>query len=181
MSFSSAIPSLLAGNTAGSTARNQTGINSLLVFDMPAEFGWTIGEIPLRIFGDFAVNFDGDDRAVAAGHPERETSVMPIRSVWASAKSRRSTTGSSRPGISTRNNSRSIRTWLIRTSSIAASTWKASSSRPGMRISDAVIFNLSYGYGEQADGDLGTGGRVTISLNPLKKYQIFQADLNVKF
>ena len=27
----------------GRTSRNQTGINSLLVFDMPAEFGWTWG------------------------------------------------------------------------------------------------------------------------------------------
>ena len=42
----------------GRTSRNQTGINSLLVFDMPVEFGWTMGELPMRIFGDFAVNLD---------------------------------------------------------------------------------------------------------------------------
>ena len=38
---------------------------------MPMEFGWTIGEIPFRIFGDFAVNLDADDRATAAGHPDK--------------------------------------------------------------------------------------------------------------
>ncbi|MEP6811253.1 MAG: putative porin, partial [Chthoniobacterales bacterium] len=51
--------------------RNQTGVNSLLVFDMPTEFGFKFGEIPVRLFGDFAVNLDGDDRAAAAGHPDK--------------------------------------------------------------------------------------------------------------
>ena len=50
---------------------NQTGINSLLVFDMPTEFDWKFGEIPMRVFGDFAMNFEGDDRAAAAGHPDK--------------------------------------------------------------------------------------------------------------
>jgi hypothetical protein len=51
----------------------------------------------------------------------------------------------------------------------------------GYALSDAVIFNLSYGYGWTADKSLGTGGIGDIGINPLDKYQIFQADLNVKF
>jgi len=52
----------------------------------------------------------------------------------------------------------------------------------GYAISDAVFFNLTYGYGEQIDGDLGTGGvGDAFSLNPLHKYSIFQSDLSVKF
>ena len=51
----------------------------------------------------------------------------------------------------------------------------------GYAISDAVIFNLSYGYGRRSDKTLGTGGAGDIGINPLDKYQIFQADLNVKF
>src|SRR5947209_2225815 len=54
---------------AVSLAQNQTGINSLLVFDMPWEIGWKVGELPMHVFGDFAVNLEGDDRATAAGHP----------------------------------------------------------------------------------------------------------------
>ena len=54
--------------------------------------------------------------------------------------------------------------------------------RGGYALSDAVIFNLTYGYGKQIDHDLGTGGTGdAFALNPLRKYQIFQADLNVKF
>lgn len=51
----------------------------------------------------------------------------------------------------------------------------------GYALSDAVTFNLSYGWGDQADRDLGTGGVGDIGLNPLRNYQIFQANLNVKF
>src|SRR6201993_4770016 len=54
---------------ANSLNTNQTGINSLLVFDVPMEFGWKAWGIPMRIFGDFATNFEGDDRADAAGQP----------------------------------------------------------------------------------------------------------------
>ena len=50
---------------------NQTGINSLLVFDMPVEFAFKLGKLPAHIFGDFGVNFDGASRARAAGHPDQ--------------------------------------------------------------------------------------------------------------
>ena len=46
-------------DTGAKVTPNQTGVNSLLVFDMPVEFGWKFGELPMRVFGDFAVNFDG--------------------------------------------------------------------------------------------------------------------------
>src|SRR5262252_7810369 len=51
---------------ANSLNTNQTGINSLLVFDVPMEFGWKAWGIPMRIFGDFATNFEADERADAA-------------------------------------------------------------------------------------------------------------------
>src|SRR5215468_9905468 len=52
---------------SASLAQNQTGINSLLVFDLPAEFGWKAWGIPMRIFTDFATNFEANERADAAG------------------------------------------------------------------------------------------------------------------
>src|SRR6266403_1326503 len=54
---------------AASLAQNQTGINSLLIYDMPWEIGWKLGELPMHIFGDFSANLEGDDRATAALHP----------------------------------------------------------------------------------------------------------------
>ena len=51
----------------------------------------------------------------------------------------------------------------------------------GYALSDAVTFNLTYAYGEQINDRLGTGGIGDIGVNPLREYQIFQADLNFKF
>ena len=50
---------------------NQTGINSLLVFDIPAEIGWKVGKIPMRIFGDFA-NELRRGRPCHSGRPSRQ-------------------------------------------------------------------------------------------------------------
>ncbi len=54
-----------------SSATNQTGINSLFIFDAPGQIGWKINKLPMRVFGDFAVNLEGDDRAAAAFHPDK--------------------------------------------------------------------------------------------------------------
>jgi len=53
------------------TTFNQSGINDLLVLEIPAEFDFKIYNTPLgtlqaRLFGDVAYNFYGDDRARAA-------------------------------------------------------------------------------------------------------------------
>jgi hypothetical protein len=48
-------------------------------------------------------------------------------------------------------------------------------------LSDAVWVQLLYGYAWRADDALGTGGDGAIAINPVKHFQLFQADLNVKF
>jgi hypothetical protein len=51
----------------------------------------------------------------------------------------------------------------------------------GYMLSDAVWVQLLYGYAWRADDELGTGGDGAIAINPVKHFQLFQADLNVKF
>src|SRR5438067_1675784 len=51
----------------------------------------------------------------------------------------------------------------------------------GYMLSDAVWVQLLYGYAWRADDSLGTGGDGAIGINPLKNFQLFQLDLNVKF
>jgi hypothetical protein len=179
--FYSGDPDRLAGTPPVRTARNQTGIDSLLILDIPAEFGWTWGEIPLRIFGDFAVNFDADDRALAAGHPEAgdERYAYQIGLGIGKIKAKHDW---------------EIKAWYQHTEQYSLDPNLVDSDffdsrvnmegfaiQAGYALSDAVVFNLSYGYGDQANSTLGTGGVGDIALNPLRKYQIFQADLNVKF
>jgi hypothetical protein len=45
---------------------NQTGINNLLVLEVPAEFNVRLDHFNVRLFGDYAYNLDGSQRAKAA-------------------------------------------------------------------------------------------------------------------
>ncbi len=61
-------PAPFKGNFSPS---NIFGINNLFVFDLPMEYDWvTGGGVPLRIWGDYAVNLDGDQRAAKYGTPD---------------------------------------------------------------------------------------------------------------
>jgi polyhydroxyalkanoate synthesis regulator phasin len=167
-------------NTA-SLATNQVGINSLMILEVPAEFGFKIGELPFRIFSDFAVNFDADDRAAAAGHPDKGDQ----RYAWE--------LGAAVGQLKTKHDWE-LKAFWQHTEQYALDPNLVDSDffdsrvnmegvvvQAGYALSDAVIFNLSYGYGRRSDKSLGTGGVGDIGVNPLDKYEIFQADLNIKF
>jgi hypothetical protein len=51
-------------------ANNQTGLNNLQVLEIPFEFNFKISKLDARLFGDFAYNLDGAQRAdqAAAGY-----------------------------------------------------------------------------------------------------------------
>lgn len=180
-SFYSGDPDRLVGTPPVRTARNQTGVDNLLVYDMPMEFGWTMHEIPFRIFSDFAVNLDADDRANAAGHPDKGDQRYAYQIGLGIGKIKAK-------------HDWELKAWYQHTEQYALDPNLVDSDffdsrvnmegfvlQAGYGISDAITFNLSYGWGDQADGDLGTGGVGDIGVNPLRNYQVFQADLNVKF
>src|SRR5882762_5257873 len=168
-------------SNSASMATNQTGINSLLVFDMPMEVGWKIGELPMRIFGDFAVNLEGDERAKAALHPGKGDQryayqigagigQLKVKHDWQlEAFWQHSEQYSLDPNLVDSD----IFDGRVNMQGVVV--------RGGYALSDAVIFNLTWAYGWRSDDDLGTGGAHDIAINPLDQYQLFQADLNVKF
>ena len=166
---------------SGDPNGNQTGINSLLVFDIPAEIGWQVGKIPMRIFGDFATNFDADDRATAAGHPGKggDRYAYEIGLGIGQLKKKRDW---------------QIRAWWQHTDQFALDPNLVDSDifdsrlnlegvgvKAGYMLADAIVLNLTYAYGWQVDDSIGTGGLGDIPINPLNQYQLFQADLSVNF
>ncbi len=166
---------------AESLAQNQTGINSLLVFDIPAEIGWKIGEIPMRIFGDFATNFEADDRATAAGHPDKGGDRYAYQIGLGIGQLKRK-------------HDWEIDAWWQHQDQYALDpnlidsdlfdarlNMEGVAVRAGYMLADAIVLNLTYGYGWRVDESLGTGGTGDIGINPLDQYQLFQADLSVKF
>jgi hypothetical protein len=166
---------------SGDPGGNQTGINSLLVFDIPAEIGWKVGKIPMRIFGDFATNFDADDRATAAGHSGKGGDRYAYEIGLGIGQLKKKSDWE-------------IRGWWQHTDQYAVDPNLVDSDifdsrvnlegvavKAGYMLADAIVFNLTYAYGWRVDDSIGTGGVGDIGINPLDQYQIFQADLSVKF
>jgi hypothetical protein len=174
---------------ATSLAQNQIGINSLLVFDMPWEIGWKIGELPVHIFGDFAVNLEGDERAAAAaatiphvipsGHGD-ENHAYQIGAGIGQLKQKHDW---------------QVDVWWQHSEQYALDpnlvdddifdgrqNMEGVAAKAGYALSDAVIFSVSWNYGWRINDNLGTGGTpIAIGINPLDQYQLFFADLNIKF
>lgn len=187
--FIGGTPSLSNSN---SLATNQVGINSLLVLEVPSEFGFKIGELPVRIFGDFAVNFEAGDRARAA--QEAAAAASPSFSIPDKGDQRYAFTIGAGIGQLKAKGDWQIQAWYQYTDQYAvdpnlvdSDIWdsrvnlKGVAVQGGYAVSDAVIFNLTYGHAWRVNKSLGTGGTGDIGINPLDKYQIFQADLNVRF
>src|SRR6266403_2529688 len=167
---------------SGDPGGNQTGINSLLVFDIPAEIGWKVGKIPMRIFGDFATNFEADDRAEAAGHPDKGGDRYAYEIGLGDGQLKKK-------------HEWQIEAWWQHQDQYALDPNLVDSDlfnstvnlegvavRAGYMLADAVVLNLTWAYAWRIDDSIGTGGiGDNISINPVDQYQIFQADLSFKF
>jgi len=167
---------------AVSLAQNQTGINSLLIFDLPWEIGWKIGELPMHAFGDFAVNLDGDDRARAAGHPGFGDERYAYQAGLG-------------VGQLKQKHDWQVDVWYQHTEQYALDpnlvdddifdgrqNMHGVAVKAGYALSDAVIFSVTWNYAWRINDNLGTGGTpIAIGINPLDQYQWFVADLNIKF
>ena len=169
---------------ADSLATNQTGINRLLVFDMPVEFGWKAWGIPMRIFGDFATNFEGDDRAEAAGQPGQGSQRYAYQAGLGIGQLKKK-------------GDWQIDLWYQHTEQYALDPnlidddiFNAQENMHGIvaqaayNLTSAVNLRLTYAHGWWYNHNLGTGGNlgnITIATNPTNEYNLFQADLNLSF
>jgi hypothetical protein len=169
---------------SASLAENQTGINSLLVFDMPAEVGWKAWNIPMRIFGDFAVNLEADQRADAAGQPGHGDQRYAYQIGLGVGQLKKA-------------HDWEVDVWYQHAEQYALDPnlidddiFNAQLNMHGIaaqatyNLTAAVNLQLTYAYGWQYNHNLGTGGNVgslAIATNPTSQYQYFTADLNLKF
>ncbi|MEO8440497.1 MAG: putative porin [Spartobacteria bacterium] len=160
---------------------NQTGINNLFVLEVPVEFGWKVGEIPMKVFGDLAYNFNGAERARAAGHPDqtdqafayqigvgigkiKDKGSWELKAFWQHAE---------QYALDPNLVDSDIFDSRVNMEGIAFSA--------GYAITGAVFANLTYAHGTQIDSSLGTGGVGDLGINPVDDMNLFQADLSFKF
>ena len=138
----------------------------------------------MRIFGDFATNFEGDDRAAAAGQPGQGSQRYAYQAGLGIGQLKKK-------------NDWQIDLWYQHTEQYALDPnlidddiFNAQENMHGIvaqaayNLTSAVNFRLTYAHGWWYNHNLGTGGNLgsfAIATNPTNEYNLFQADLNVNF
>jgi hypothetical protein len=198
-----------SGFYAGFNA-NQTALNNLLVLDIPFEVNFKLGKkIHARIFGDFAENLEGDQRAMAAykgSHASPGAEPGGIRPI---SSPQTDDTKAYQFGLALSNNDPG----LVYGSNAKKHTWEARAywqhveqyaldpnlmdsdffeGRANMEgfysalayaFTDNVIGTVRFGIANRINKQLGTGGanQDIPQINPVNYYQIWQVDLTVRF
>jgi hypothetical protein len=203
--FSSGYP----GGGFDGFAANQTGINNLLVLEIPWEFNYKLDTLNLRLFGDYAQNLEGSERAQAAFTAQQspllaDVGLIPIPSpqthdnkayqVGFAVGNRDSlgmvngTTGR-KHGWEFRTYWQHIEQYALDVNLIDSDFFEGRANLEGIYaafaygFTDNVIATLRYGYARRINDQLGTGGsnQDIPQMNPIEHYSIVQFDLGVRF
>jgi len=184
--------------TLNSAQFNQTGINDLLVLEVPAELNYKVGKYGARLFGDFAYNFYGDDRARAAataagpailphaftGHNKAYQAGVAFGNLGlVYGQTSKKNTWEARAYF------QHIEQYALDVNMIDSDFFEGRANLEGVysafaySFTDSIIGTVRYGYANRIDKELGTGGvnpDIPV-LNPIKNYHLVQLDLTWRF
>jgi hypothetical protein len=192
---------------------NQIGIDHLLIVELPAEFNFKIYHTPLgtlqaRIFGDFAYNYEGDDRARTAYAAEKAAfpglKSAPLGEnlayqvgigigsdgpVYGPTQGLVYGTYSKKHAWEARFYWQHVDQYALDVNLLDADFFEGRANMQGFytsfsySITDAIIGTVRYGNGNQINSNLGTGGSNPDLplLNPIRNYQLVQLDLTWRF
>lgn len=186
-------------------AFNQTGINDLLVLDVPFELNFKLSDYRARFFGDFAINLDGADRARAAVAGAADNPGMKLTLPLQKNDNKAYQVGfavANGDNINTVNNSNNhrggwetrlywqhVEQYALDANLMDSDFFEGRGNMEGIyvaaaySVTDNIIGTLRFGHGWRINPALGTGGanQDLPFINPIRDYQIIQADLSCRF
>ena len=194
-------------------AYNEEGINNLLIMEIPAEFDFKIrntpvGTVQARVFGDFAYNFQGNDRANAAysanpaafpglSGPAQNQNIAyqagigfgsdgpvygPTQGLVYGSTSKKNT-------WETRFYWQHVDQYALDVNLMDSDFFEGRANLQGFYASfaysftDSIIGTIRYGYASRINNHLGTGGNnLDIpGINSINDYRLLQLDLTWRF
>ncbi len=197
-----------SGRNGGFNA-NQTGLNDLLVLEIPWEVNFSLGGLRSRVYGDVAYNLGGSDRARAAylvsNSPEAGAAqlggIRPIPSAQTD-QNHAYLVGMAVGNIGTVTGQVSKKnTWEARAywqhveqyaldpNLLDSDFFEGRANLEGVAaavaysLTDNLIGTFRYGYGWRINEDLGTGGSNgdMAQMNPIEHFNLLQVDFTLKF
>jgi hypothetical protein len=203
------------GTINGAAGPNdQTGINDLTVLEIPLQLDfmihpWENYPLSLRLFGDFAYNLDGKERAQEAAArygnylSVNNATISPFSPQTSDVKAYQfgvSIGSSNAIGLVMEQLSRKhawearvywqhIEQYALDPNLLDSDFFEGRGNLEGLfvgggyGISDNLFATFHYGYANRINDKLGTGGsNLDIpQVNPITHYHIFQVDLGVRF
>jgi len=195
----------------GGISYNQIGVNDLLVLTIPVEFNFRLGGLSARVFGDYAYNFEGGNRAEAAVQALAAQSAVNLSSpplldygaqrndvqayqagfALASKGALGLTSGSvcRKHAWEVRTYWQHVEQYALDPNLLDSDFFEGRGNLQGIYaaaaygLTDNVIATVRYGYAWRINDRLGTGGsNLDIpQVNPIDHYSLLQLDLTLKF
>jgi hypothetical protein len=192
---------------------NEEGLNNLLILEIPAEFDFRIWNSPVgtlqgRLFGDFAYNFQGNDRANAAynANPSAFPGVGgPVNGQY-EAYQVGIGVGTAGPvygptqglvyGSTSKKNTwearvywQHVEQYALDVNLLDSDFFEGRANLEGIysafaySFTDCIIGTIRYGYASQINKNLGTGGNNLDlpNINPINNYSVLQLDMTWRF
>jgi hypothetical protein len=189
----------LNGINVNTNGYNQNGISDLLVLETPAEFNFKVGKYAARVYGDFAYNFYGDDRARSAFAATAPAGNLPA---GISGENKAYLIGAGFGnvglvyGLTSKKNTWEARVYWQHVEAYAADVnlldsdfFEGRGNLEGLytafsySFTDNIIGTIRYGYADRINNLLATGGNnpdLPI-LNPIRHYNLVQLDVGWRF
>lgn len=165
------------------TAANAAAVNNLTVVDVPVEYDWVAATgVPVRVFGDFAYNIDGDDRAAKWGRPDLdgENTAWQVGLQYGKAANK----GEWDAKVAYQ----SVGAFALDPNLVDSDIFDSRTNMQGFvftgnyALGAATTFTLTLASGERKNDTLVAPGAGDVgSSNALDKYLLLQADLVIKF
>jgi hypothetical protein len=164
------------------SATNAAAVNNLFVFDLPVEYNWVLNGVPVRAFGDFAINLDGKDRARKWGRPDLDGENKAWQVGFQYGKAANKGEWDAKVFY------QSTGAFALDTNLVDSDIWDSRTNMTGWAatgnyaLGAATTFTVTLANGERKNDALIAPGAGDIgSNNALDKYWLLQADLVVKF
>ena len=189
----------LNGLNVNTNGYNQNGINDLLVVETPAELNFKLGEHNARLFGDFAYNLSGDDRARAAVGATAAAGELPY-AVTGQNKAYQVGVAYGNLGLVYGQTSKKntwearvywqhVEQYAVDVNLLDSDFFEGRANLEGIysafaySFTDCIIGTVRYGYAQRINNQLGTGGNNNDlpNLNPINNYNLVQFDLTWRF
>jgi hypothetical protein len=181
--------------TGGSAA--DLGIRNLQVVEIPLEVRFPLAGLSGAVFGEYAWNIDGKNRAALSATPQNdgENKAMMIGLSLASSGVPQGLSQGPTLGSSAKKGTWEVRTYYQRTQQFALdqnmldSDFFERTNMEGYFLAGAyspangIITTLRYGNAKRLNNNMGTGGfnDDSADVGTIDKYQLIQVDLTLKF